>query len=148
VHLKDMGHDGMLNAALRLNIPTIFVSGGPLEALGLSLPGNGSLLATHADRQELFLQAGRTIVDITRQHYEQDDYAVLPRQIANRATFENAMTLDIAMGGSTNKILHLLAVLYGTIALNGCIVKTAGVDEKNGVLDGPAWRKCCIPPVT
>ena len=158
---------GMLNAALRLNIPTVFVSGGPMEAgrtklanhhtnlihaivvaadeqftdaevddyersacptcgscsgmftansmnclteaLGLSLPGNGSLLATHADRKELFLQAGRTIVDLARQYYEQDDYSVLPRQIANRSAFENAMTLDIAMGGSTNTILHLLA---------------------------------------
>ena len=160
---------GMLNAALRLNIPVIFVSGGPMEsgkskiggevvhldlvdamvsaadpkrsdedvmtmersacptcgscsgmftansmnclveALGLGLPGNGSMLATHADRKELFLRAGRTIVDITRRHYEQDDYSVLPRSIANRAAFENAMSLDIAMGGSTNTILHLLA---------------------------------------
>jgi len=79
------------------------------EALGLSLPGNGSMLATHADRENLFLDAGRRIVDITRRHYEQDDYSVLPRSIANRAAFENAMALDIAMGGSTNTILHLLA---------------------------------------
>ncbi|MEH6557867.1 MAG: dihydroxy-acid dehydratase [Oceanicoccus sp.] len=158
---------GMLNAAMRLNIPVIFVSGGPMEAgktklsehkldlidamiiaaddsksdeevaeiersacptcgscsgmftansmnclteaLGLSLPGNGSTLATHADREMLFLQAGRTIVDITRRHYEQDDYSLLPRSIANFDAFENAMTLDIAMGGSTNTILHLLA---------------------------------------
>ena len=160
---------GMLNAALRLNIPTIFVSGGPMEsgktqlggkvvkldlvdamvnaadpnisdaeverversacptfgscsgmftansmnclteALGLSLPGNGSLLATHADREELFLQAARTIVDLCQQYYENDDESVLPRNIANRAAFENAMCLDIAMGGSTNTILHLLA---------------------------------------
>ncbi|MFA7555965.1 MAG: dihydroxy-acid dehydratase [Spongiibacteraceae bacterium] len=158
---------GMLNAAMRLNIPVIFVSGGPMEAgktkladrkldlvdaiviatddsasdelveeyersacptcgscsgmftansmnclteaLGLSLPGNGSLLATHADREELFLQAGRTIVDITRRYYEQDDHSLLPRSIANRKAFENAMSLDIAMGGSTNTILHLLA---------------------------------------
>ena len=158
---------GMLNAALRLNIPVIFVSGGPMEAgktrlsehaidlvdamviavddtasdekvleyersacptcgscsgmftansmnclteaLGLSLPGNGSMLATHADREQLFLQAGRTIVEITRRHYEQDDDSVLPRNIANFQAFENAMTLDIAMGGSTNTILHLLA---------------------------------------
>ena len=160
---------GMLNAALRLNIPTIFVSGGPMEsgkamvdgeekhldlvdamvtaadpnesdetvttmersacptcgscsgmftansmnclteALGLSLPGNGSLLATHADRRELFLEAGRRIVDITRRYYEQDDDTVLPRSVASFEAFENAMTLDIAMGGSTNTVLHLLA---------------------------------------
>ncbi len=158
---------GMLNAALRLNIPTIFISGGPMEAgrtklanhntnlihaivvaadeqmtdedvdeyeksacptcgscsgmftansmncltevLGLALPGNGSLLATHKDREELFLQAGRTIVDITKRHYEKDDYSVLPRNIANFQAFENAMSMDIAMGGSTNTILHLLA---------------------------------------
>ncbi len=160
---------GMLNAALRLNIPAIFVSGGPMEsgkavingqevhldlvdamvsaadasvdddtvmqlersacptcgscsgmftansmnclteALGLSLPGNGSLLATHADRRELFLEAGRRIVDITRAWYECDDASVLPRSVASFAAFENAMMLDIAMGGSTNTILHLLA---------------------------------------
>jgi dihydroxy-acid dehydratase len=158
---------GMLNAAMRLNIPVIFVSGGPMEAgktklsehkldlvdamviaaddqasdekvaeyersacptcgscsgmftansmnclteaLGLSLPGNGSALATHADRENLFLEAGRRIVDITRRHYEQDDYSLLPRSIANVKAFENAMSLDIAMGGSTNTILHLLA---------------------------------------
>ncbi len=160
---------GMLNAALRLNIPTVFVSGGPMEsgkavlkgkvvhldlvdamvsaadpnesdedvltmersacptcgscsgmftansmnclteALGLSLPGNGSLLATHADREELFLEAGRLIVDIAKRYYEQDDDSVLPRSVANFGAFENAMTLDIAMGGSTNTILHLLA---------------------------------------
>lgn len=158
---------GMLMAALRLNIPTVFVSGGPMEAgktklsankldlvdailiafddsaddekvaeyersacptcgscsgmftansmnclteaLGLSLPGNGSLLATHADRRELFLEAGRNIVEITKRHYEQDDYSVLPRSVANFQAFENAMCLDIAMGGSTNTILHLLA---------------------------------------
>ena len=157
---------GMLMAALRLNIPTIFVSGGPMEAgktrlaenkldlvdamviaasdasdeeveeyersacptcgscsgmftansmnclteaLGLALPGNGSLLATHADRKELFLRAGRRIVEITRRYYEEDDEAVLPRNIASFNAFENAMSLDIAMGGSTNTILHLLA---------------------------------------
>jgi len=158
---------GMLNAAMRLNIPVIFVSGGPMEAgktrlsehaidlidamviavddsaseekvmeyersacptcgscsgmftansmnclteaLGLSLPGNGSTLATHADREQLFLEAGRKIVDITRRHYEEDDYSLLPRSIANFQAFENAMSLDIAMGGSTNTILHLLA---------------------------------------
>lgn len=158
---------GMLNAALRLNIPTIFVSGGPMEAgrtklanhntnlihaivvaadeqmsdeevgeyersacptcgscsgmftansmncltevLGLALPGNGSLLATHEDREQLFLQAGRKIVEITRRYYEEDDESVLPRNIANFESFENAMSMDIAMGGSTNTILHLLA---------------------------------------
>jgi len=161
---------GMLMAALRLNIPVVFVSGGPMEAgkvtinnrekhldlvdamvmaaddnesdedvaaversacptcgscsgmftansmnclaeaLGLALPGNGSLLATHSDRQELFLQAGRTIVDITKRYYEQDDASVLPRSIATFEAFENAMALDIAMGGSTNTVLHLLAI--------------------------------------
>jgi len=160
---------GMLMAALRLNIPVIFVSGGPMEAgktklsdkiikldlvdamvaaadpnisdeqadmyersacptcgscsgmftansmnclteaLGLSLPGNGTTLATHADREQLFLEAGRRIVDITRRYYEQDDASVLPRAIANVKAFENAITLDIAMGGSTNTILHLMA---------------------------------------
>lgn len=160
---------GMLMAALRLNVPVVFVSGGPMEAgktkladqiikldlvdamvaaaddsfsdeqvaeyersacptcgscsgmftansmnclveaLGLGLPGNGSTLATHADREELFLQAGRTIVEITKRYYEQDDESVLPRHIAGFKAFENAMSLDIAMGGSTNTILHLLA---------------------------------------
>jgi len=160
---------GMLNAALRLNIPAVFVSGGPMEAgkvrlggktahidlvdamvaaadtkmsdddvmamersacptcgscsgmftansmnclteaLGLSLPGNGSLLATHADRKQLFLKAGKLIVELARRYYEQDDESVLPRSVANFSAFENAMSLDIAMGGSTNTVLHLLA---------------------------------------
>jgi dihydroxy-acid dehydratase len=160
---------GMLMAALRLNIPAIFVSGGPMEAgktvyqgqaksldlidamvmaaddkvtdedvtmiersacptcgscsgmftansmnclteaLGLALPGNGTLVATHADRRELFLKTGRLIVEITKRYYEQNDENVLPRSIASFAAFENAMTLDIAMGGSTNTVLHLLA---------------------------------------
>ncbi|MBO9483332.1 dihydroxy-acid dehydratase [Salinisphaera sp. G21_0] len=157
---------GMLMAAMRLNIPVVFVSGGPMEAgktklsqhgldlvdamviaasdaddetvaeyersacptcgscsgmftansmnclteaLGLSLPGNGSMLATHADREQLFLEAARRIVDITRRYYEHDDESVLPRTIASFKAFENAMSLDIAMGGSTNTILHLLA---------------------------------------
>ena len=158
---------GMLMAAMRLNIPVIFVSGGPMEAgktkladtkldlvdamvmaaddtvddetvneversacptcgscsgmftansmnclteaLGLSLPGNGSLLATHADRRELFLEAGRRIVGLAKLYYEQDMDSVLPRNIANFKAFENAMSLDIAMGGSTNTVLHLLA---------------------------------------
>ncbi len=79
------------------------------EALGLALPGNGTVLATHSDREQLFLEAGRRIVEITRRHYETDDDSVLPRNIATRTAFENAMTLDIAMGGSTNTVLHLLA---------------------------------------
>ena len=163
---------GMLMAALRINIPVVFVSGGPMEAgkvtlndleqaidlvdamvaaaddrisdedvakieraacptcgscsgmftansmnclteaLGLALPGNGSVLATHGDREQLFLQAGRTIVDLCKRYYEQDDASVLPRNIANFAAFENAMTLDIAMGGSTNTVLHLLAAAH------------------------------------
>ena len=160
---------GMLMAAMRLNIPTVFVSGGPMEAgkvvvkgtkrsvdlidamivaaddsytdqevaaversacptcgscsgmftansmnclteaLGLSLPGNGSVLATHADRERLFREAGHVVVDLARRWYEQDDATALPRNIANFAAFENAMSLDIAMGGSTNTVLHLLA---------------------------------------
>ncbi|WP_330331116.1 dihydroxy-acid dehydratase [Streptomyces sp. NBC_00536] len=161
---------GMLMAAMRLNIPVVFVSGGPMEAgqatlvdgtvrkldlidamvdasnenvsdedvlrieenacptcgscsgmftansmnclaeaIGLALPGNGSVLATHTARKALYEEAGRTIVEITKRHYEQDDYSVLPRSIATREAFENAMALDIAMGGSTNTILHLLA---------------------------------------
>ncbi len=163
---------GMLNAALRLNIPVIFVSGGPMEAgktrlagelvkldlvdamvqaaddsvstedldlversacptcgscsgmftansmnclteaLGLSLPGNGSMLATHADRRELFLSAGRLIVDLAKRYYEQDDESALPRSIASFHAFENAVALDIAMGGSTNTVLHLLAAAH------------------------------------
>ena len=160
---------GMLMASMRLNIPVVFVSGGPMEAgktklsdqiikldlidamkqgadptvtdeqveqversacptcgscsgmftansmnclteaLGLSQPGNGSLVATHADRKELFLSAGRRIVELTKRYYEQDDASVLPRNIASKDAFENAMALDIAMGGSTNTVLHLLA---------------------------------------
>ncbi|WP_309083343.1 dihydroxy-acid dehydratase [Chelativorans sp.] len=163
---------GMLMAALRLNIPAVFVSGGPMEAgkvvlsrqtkaldlvdamvaaaddrvsdedvqviersacptcgscsgmftansmnclteaLGLALPGNGSTLATHADRRRLFVEAGHLIVDLARRYYEQEDDSVLPRQIASFAAFENAMTLDIAMGGSTNTVLHLLAAAH------------------------------------
>jgi dihydroxy-acid dehydratase len=163
---------GMLMAALRINIPVVFVSGGPMEAgkvilkgkehaldlvdamvaaadesvsdedvaaiersacptcgscsgmftansmnclteaLGLSLPGNGSVLATHADRKALFLRAGRVVVDLCRRYYEQDDASVLPRAIASFGAFENAMSLDIAMGGSTNTVLHLLAAAH------------------------------------
>src|SRR5499427_991742 len=132
---------GMLMAALRLNLPTIFVSGGPMEAgkvagtgaiidavdalvaggkreakedelLELALPGNGSLLATHARRETLFREAGRRIVQLTRRYYTEGDASALPRAIATRAAFENAMSMDIAMGGSTNTILHLLAAAF------------------------------------
>ena len=82
------------------------------EALGLALPGNGSTLATHADREGLFLKAGRLIVDLAKRYYENDDTSVLPREIANFEAFENAMTVDVAMGGSTNTILHLLAAAH------------------------------------
>jgi dihydroxy-acid dehydratase len=79
------------------------------EALGLSLPGNGTVVATHKDRERLFKQAGRLIVDISRRHYEKDDMSVLPRNVASKQAFENAMALDVAMGGSTNTVLHVLA---------------------------------------
>ena len=82
------------------------------EALGLALPGNGTIVATHADRKALFLEAGRRIVDLARRYYEGDEDAVLPRGIATFDAFENAMTLDIAMGGSTNTVLHLLAAAH------------------------------------
>ena len=163
---------GMLMAAMRLNIPAVFVSGGPMEAgkveskgiikkvdlidamvaaadsrvsdeevqviersacptcgscsgmftansmnclteaLGLSLPGNGTVVATHADRRKLFVEAGHLVVDLARRYYEQDDESVLPRNIASFKAFENAMTLDIAMGGSTNTVLHILAAAH------------------------------------
>ncbi|MCU6432744.1 dihydroxy-acid dehydratase [Undibacterium sp. Jales W-56] len=167
---------GMLMAAMRVNIPVVFVSGGPMEAgkvlkvvngsqkiikldlvdamikagdstvsdadvaeiersacptcgscsgmftansmnclteaLGLALPGNGTILATHSDRKELFLRAGRLIVDIAKRYYEHDDASVLPRSIASKAAFENAMALDVSMGGSTNTVLHLLAAAH------------------------------------
>ena len=163
---------GMLMAAMRLNIPAVFVSGGPMEAgkaeirgkirsldlidamvgaaddkytdeevaileeescptcgscsgmftansmnclteaLGLSLPGNGTTLATHADRKRLFVEAGHLIVDLAHRYYKQDDASVLPRNVANKKAFENAMSLDIAMGGSTNTVLHILAAAY------------------------------------
>jgi len=184
---------GMLMAALRLNIPVVFVSGGPMEAgkvnwhgearkvdlidamieaadshnsdaevaemersacptcgscsgmftansmnclaeaLGLALPGNGSLVATHADRKELFLRAGRTIVDITKRYYEQDDSSVLPRSIATFEAFENAMSLDVAMGGSTNTVLHLLAA-----------ASEAGVDFGMADIDQVSRRVPCL----
>ncbi|PIT37446.1 dihydroxy-acid dehydratase [Snodgrassella alvi] len=180
---------GMLMASMRLNIPTIFVSGGPMEAgkiiattdgqqhtrkldlidamieagndkisdetvakversacptcgscsgmftansmnclteaLGLSLPGNGSLLATHSLRKELFLEAGRRIVELAKRYYEQDDSSVLPRSIATKAAFNNAMSLDIAMGGSTNTVLHLLAAATEA----GVNFKMADIDQ-------------------
>ncbi|MFJ3420573.1 dihydroxy-acid dehydratase [Streptomyces sp. NPDC086082] len=195
---------GMLMAALRLNIPTVFVSGGPMEAgratlqdgtvrtldlidamvdaanesisdadvlnieenacptcgscsgmftansmnclteaIGLSLPGNGSVLATHTARKGLYQDAARTVMDITRRYYEQDDETVLPRNVATFAAFENAMALDIAMGGSTNTILHLLAaaqeagVAFGLDEINAvsrrvpCLAKVAPNVAKN-----------------
>ena len=187
---------GMLMAAMRLNIPTVFVSGGPMEAgkvigvanitderkldlvdamvdaaddkvsdeevaavernacptcgscsgmftansmnclteaLGLSLPGNGSLLATHAGRKALFLEAGRLIVEITKRYYEQEDDSVLPRNIASKAAFENAMSLDVAMGGSTNTVLHLLAA-----------AKEAEVDFKKADIDRISRQVPCL----
>jgi dihydroxy-acid dehydratase len=129
---------GMLMTAMRLNVPVVFFSGGPLEAgktklashgldlvdamviansmnclaeaLGLALPGNGSTLATYSDREQLFLQAGRTIVELCRRYYTDGDESVLPLNVGSFEAFENAMTLDIAIGGSTNTILHLLAI--------------------------------------
>jgi len=187
---------GMLMAAMRLNIPAVFVSGGPMEAgkvvlrgkevaldlvdamvsaadesysdeevksiersacptcgscsgmftansmnclteaLGLSLPGNGSMLATHADRKELFLRAGRVAVDLCRRYYEQDDASVLPRSIATFEAFENAMSLDIAMGGSSNTVLHLLAA-----------AQEAGVDFTMADIDRLSRRVPCLSKV-
>ncbi|CAG1009181.1 dihydroxy-acid dehydratase [Myxococcaceae bacterium] len=187
---------GMLMAALRLNIPAVFVSGGPMEAgkvlwhgkarhvdlidamieagdshnsdaevaamesaacptcgscsgmftansmnclteaLGLSLPGNGSLLATHGDRKQLFLRAGRLVVELCRRYYEKDDASVLPRSVASFAAFENAMTLDIAMGGSTNTVLHLLAA-----------AREAGVDFTLRDIDRLSRRVPCLAKV-
>ncbi|MDH6137304.1 dihydroxy-acid dehydratase [Kitasatospora sp. MAA4] len=188
---------GMLMAALRLNIPVVFVSGGPMEAgkatlvdgtvrkldlvnaisdavnenvsdadiaiieenacptcgscsgmftansmnclaeaIGLALPGNGSILATHTARKALYEDAGKAIVDITLRHYHQDDYSVLPRNIATRAAFENAMALDIAMGGSTNTILHLLAA-----------AQEAEVDFDMRAIDAISRRVPCLSKV-
>ena len=188
---------GMLMAALRLDIPTVFVSGGPMEAgqavlvdgtvrkldlvnaisdavnenvsdediaiieenacptcgscsgmftansmnclteaIGLSLPANGSVLATHTARRALYEDAGRTVVEITKRHYHQDDYSVLPRNIATRAAFENAMALDIAMGGSTNTILHLLAA-----------AQEAEVDFDMRAIDAISRRVPCLSKV-
>jgi dihydroxy-acid dehydratase len=187
---------GMLMAALRLNIPAVFVSGGPMEAgkvnwgmkiiavdlvdamvkgadsncsdeeaeayersacptcgscsgmftansmnclteaLGLSLPGNGSTLATHADRKALFLRAGQIAVEMCRKYYEQDDASVLPRSIASYKAFENAMTLDVSMGGSTNTVLHLLAAAH-----------EAGVDFKMKDIDRISRGVPCLSKV-
>jgi len=187
---------GMLMASLRLNIPSVFVSGGPMEAgkvilggkevaldlvdamvaaadekvsdadvatiersacptcgscsgmftansmnclteaLGLSLPGNGSVLATHADRERLFREAGHLVVDIARRYYEQDDASVLPREVASFAAFENAMSLDIAMGGSTNTVLHLLAAAH-----------EAGIDFTMADIDRLSRRVPCLSKV-
>ncbi|CCB75307.1 Dihydroxy-acid dehydratase [Streptantibioticus cattleyicolor NRRL 8057 = DSM 46488] len=188
---------GMLMAAMRLNIPTVFVSGGPMEsgratlvdgtvrkldlisaiadsandavsdedmalieenacptcgscsgmftansmnclteAIGLSLPGNGSVLATHTARKALYEAAGRTVVEITRRYYEQDDATVLPRNVGSRAAFENAMALDIAMGGSTNTILHLLAA-----------AQEAGLDFSMSDIDALSRRLPCLSKV-
>ncbi|RBM22050.1 dihydroxy-acid dehydratase [Streptomyces sp. PT12] len=186
---------GMLMAALRLNIPTVFVSGGPMEAgkttlvdgtvrsnldlihamseavadttsdedllrieeaacptcgscsgmftansmnclveaLGLALPGNGSVLATHTARRALYEAAGRTVVDVTRRYYDQDDATVLPRAIASRAAFENAMALDVGMGGSTNTVLHLLAA-----------AQEAGLDFGMSDIDAVSRRVPCV----
>ncbi|WP_214325557.1 dihydroxy-acid dehydratase [Nonomuraea sediminis] len=194
---------GMLLAAFRLNIPTIFVSGGPMEAgktpgkkldlidpmiaaadesvsdaellemeenacptcgscsgmftansmnclaeaIGLALPGNGTILATHKRRKQLFEDAGRTIVELTRRYYEQDDASALPRAIATKDAFENAMTLDVAMGGSTNTILHILAaareagVDFGLKEINEislrvpCVCKVAPATNKYHIED-------------
>ncbi|MCZ4103351.1 dihydroxy-acid dehydratase [Streptomyces sp. SID13666] len=188
---------GMLMAALRLNIPVVFVSGGPMEAgkatlvdgtvrkldlvnaisdavnenvsdedilrieenacptcgscsgmftansmnclaeaIGLALPGNGSVLATHTARKALYQDAGRTIVDITKRYYEQNDETVLPRNIATRAAFENAVALDIAMGGSTNTILHLMAA-----------AQEAEVDFDMADIDALSRRLPCLSKV-
>jgi dihydroxy-acid dehydratase len=189
---------GMLMAALRLNIPTVFVSGGPMEAgkttlvdgtvrsnldlvhamseavaettsdedllrieeaacptcgscsgmftansmnclveaMGLALPGNGSVLATHTARRALYEEAGRAVVEITRRHYEQDDATVLPRAIASRAAFENAMALDVGMGGSTNTVLHLLAA-----------AQEAGLDFDLTDIDAVSRRVPCVSKV-
>jgi dihydroxy-acid dehydratase len=106
------------------------------EALGLSLPGNGSQLATHSDRKELFLQAGRTAVELCKRYYEQDDASALPRQIASFRAFENAMSLDIAMGGSTNTVLHLLAAAH-----------EAGVDFTMQDIDRLSRKVPCLSKV-
>ena len=187
---------GMLMAAMRLNIPAVFVSGGPMEAgkaiikgkeialdlvdamvvaaddkytdeeveeiekaacptcgscsgmftansmnclteaLGLSLPGNGSTLATHGDRKRLFIEAGHLIVDITKRYYEQNDASVLPRNVANKQAFENAMALDIAMGGSTNTVLHVLAAAH-----------EGGIDFTMDDIDAMSRRVPCLSKV-
>ena len=106
------------------------------EALGLSLPGNGSIVATHADRKELFLRAGRVVVELAKRYYEGNDASVLPRSIASFAAFENAMSLDVAMGGSTNTVLHLLAAAH-----------EAGVDFTMKDIDRISRRVPCLSKV-
>jgi dihydroxy-acid dehydratase len=106
------------------------------EAIGLALPGNGSTLATHAARRDLFLRAGRTVVDLARRYYGEDDASVLPRAIANRAAFENAMALDVAMGGSTNTVLHLLAA-----------AREAGLDFSVDDIDAVSRRVPCLAKI-
>jgi dihydroxy-acid dehydratase len=103
------------------------------EALGLSLPGNGTVVATHADRKELFLGAARQVVELCRRYYEQDDASVLPRSIASFQAFENAMTLDVAMGGSTNTVLHILAA-----------AQEAGVDFTMADIDRISRQVPCL----
>ena len=111
------------------------------EALGLALPGNGSMLATHADRKGLFVEAGHLIVDLARRYYEQDDETALPRQIANFKAFENAMTLDIAMGGSTNTVLHLLAPPMKARCRSRCRISTGC---RAGCRCSARWRPRCL----
>src|SRR3546814_17358480 len=108
------------------------------EALGLSLPGNGSMLATHADRERLFLEAGHLIVDLAKRWYEQDDASALPRTIASFAAFENALSLDLAMGGSTNTVLHLLAAAQEA----GAEFTIAAHERLSRRVPGP----CTVPP--
>jgi dihydroxy-acid dehydratase len=110
------------------------------EALGLSLPGNGTTLATHSDRERLFREAGRIVVDIAKRYYEQDDESVLPRNVANRQAFENAMALDIAMGGSTNTVLHILAAAHE----GGIDFTMADIDE----LSRRVPNICKVAPAT
>src|SRR5690606_5010621 len=104
--------------------------------LGLSLPGNGSTLATHGDRKRLFVEAGHLIVDLARRYYEQEDDSILPRNVANKKAFENAMSLDIAMGGSTNTVLHILAAAY-----------EGGIDFDLDDIDALSRRVPCLSKV-
>ena len=197
---------GMLMAALRLNVPTVFVSGGPMEAgklaskdqtvdavealvaggddsmsaadaleleqaacptcgscagmftansmnclveaLGLGLPGNGSVLATHALRKNLFEEAGQRIVELTRRYYELGEDSVLPRSVASKQAFENAMTMDIAMGGSTNTVLHLLAAAFEAevdFTMTGCRAGCRTCARSRPRWRSIIWRTCTGP---